>query len=852
MDSFTLERIEFHAVREILAEYCSCALGKALALRITPSTNPRVILQWLAQTDQMVEALRDFGMVPMAGISDICHALAKAKPGGGADGEDYARIGETLRGSQQVRTWLRRLPEKMDQLHELAETIEDFQPLLESIDRVVASDGTIRDDASPKLSTLRREMEQTSQRIHDVIYGYLRSAEVSKLLQNPTVTLHGDRYVLPVKTENRGRLPGVVHRSSNTGATVFVEPNASVELNNQLADLAQDERREITRLLNDLALKVQRKDEPIHTALRALAKLDLISAKAQYSYQFEMSAPDFQQGRQVRMDQARHPLLIDQAYRQEKQGIAPDKRHPVVPIDVRIGDDFDLLIITGSNTGGKTVTLKTVALLCAMGQAGMHIPARRGASLPVFSDLLLDIGDEQSLQHSLSTFGGHIQRIRHILSHAKHSTLVLLDELGAGTDPEEGGAIGQSILDHLRDVGCLGMITTHLSVLKAYAYNHDRVDNASVEFDVQTLRPTYHLQIGTPGESHAITVARQLGMPEQITDRAKKYLTRHGQQFRSAIESTNAARQSAEEARTDARLAELAAANQADRYESRLADLEKLRQEFHTFLACLPELKPGDSVPVPALGKTGTLVRMELDKQRALVLCEGKHVEVPLKDLVPSLGQEEARNRIAALRSELLAQAEQAKKDRKEAQQLLRQQEKALEAQKQRAKQFDLWLGRIARLKVGDEVPLARKPGKGKVVSVDLPGLRAQIQTSKGTESFSLQDLFPQTGPFAPKGAPEREKSRKAPRRKSGPKGKSKTRKDKPDRPMRRRDVESKAARKNRKALEEVQPGDQVFVIPFNKRATLIRMDLEKQQAIVQSGAFEMDLPLADIEPVTT
>jgi DNA mismatch repair protein MutS2 len=848
LDGFTLERIEFDAVREILAGFCSCALGRKLATRIVPSTKPETIRRWQQQTREMVSALRDFGPPPMAGITNILNALEKAKPGGSASGEDYAQVVETLRASANVRAHLEKLPDEMEQLHQLGGRIEDFAPLTEAIDRVVESDGTIRSDASPRLAGLRRRMEETSQRIHDVIYGYLRSPEVSKLLQNPTVTLHGDRYVLPVKVENRGRLPGVVHRSSNTGATVFVEPNASVELNNELADLAQDERREIRRLLNELAVKVQRKVEPIRDTLRTLAKVDLVTAKAQYAYQFEMTCPEFAQESQLRLDQARHPLLVDQAYRQELEGIDPDRRHPVVPIDVRLGTDFDLLIITGSNTGGKTVTLKTVALLCAMAQAGLHIPARRGALLPVFEDLLLDIGDEQSLQHCLSTFGGHIQRIRHILSRAGEKTLVLLDELGAGTDPEEGGAIGQAILDQLRRIGCLGMVTTHLSVLKAYAYNHDRVDNASVEFDVRTLRPTYHLQIGTPGESHAITVAQQLGMPEQITGRAKEYLSRHGQQFRTAIESTNAARESAEQARAEARLAELAAANQADRYESKLDDLRKLQDEFHTWLARLPDLRPGDPVPVPSLRKTGRLVRLELGKQKALVQCDGVHVEVPLKDMMPALGQEEVRKHVSQIKSDITAEADSARRQRLEAQKAREQYDKALEQQKQKARQFDQWLGAIARLKVGDEVPIARKPGKGKVISVDLPGLRAQVQTSQGKQSVSLQDLFPQTGPFAPTAQKSRRKGPRGAKRSKAGRGKNQT--PKPDRPMPRRNEKSNAADKNRKALESARPGDQVFVIPFNKRATLIRMDLQKRQAVVLSGAFEMDLPLADIEPV--
>jgi DNA mismatch repair protein MutS2 len=854
VDAFTLERIEFDAIRRITRDYCSCALGKRLAENMTPSRNPETIRRWQQQTEEMVRALRDFGPAPFGGIADITDSLNRARPGGGADGEDYAAIASTLTGSANVKAHLVKLPEEMTELTSLADSLEAFDELLAAIARVVASDGTILDTASPKLGRIRRDIEETTRRIHDVIYGYLRNEKVAPLLQSANVTLHGDRYVLPVKAENRGRLPGVVHRSSNTGATVFVEPNASVELNNELADLAQDERREIQRLLNELGVKVQRKHEEIRTTLRTLAKIDLIGAKAQYAYQFEMTRPEMARHNELRLDQARHPLLLDQARRQDKQGLDPRQRHEVVPIDVRLGSDFDLLIITGSNTGGKTVTLKTVALLAVMAQAGMHIPARRGATLPVLRDILLDIGDEQSLEHSLSTFGGHVKRIRYILEKADKDCLVLIDELGAGTDPDEGGAIGQAILDQLRDVGCMGMVTTHLGVLKAYAYNHDRVDNASVEFDVKTLRPTYHLRIGTPGESHAITVAQQLGMPRKITSAAKEYIKSRGRQFKRAIRSTTKARESAEQARTDARLAELAAANQADLYESKLADLNRLREEFTTWLAQLPSLEPGDAVPVPSLRKTGRLVRLELHKQKALVDCDGVEVEVPIRDLMPSLGQNEARDQIAQLQNEIREQSHQARQKQAEAEKLQKEYRESLRMHKQRARQFDNWLGAIARLKVGDEVPMAIKPGKGKVVSVDLPGLKATVQTSAGEKTVSLQDLFPQTGPFAPeaKGEKTGRKRRKRPERSgAGDKRKAKgPAKPKPDRPMRRRDEGSRAAAKSRKAMENVQPGDQVFVIPFNKKATLIRLDAEKQQAVVQSGAFEMDLPLADLEPI--
>ncbi len=882
MDSFTLNKVEFDAVRHILAGYCSCSLGKTVAMHITPSRTPATIELWLNQVSQMVAAVRDVSPPPFGGVTDITAHLERARPGGGADGNDFATIASTLEGAHNVRAYLEQLDERLDLLRELAGGIGNFEGEVRAIHSTVDSDGRVRDEASQRLADIRQQIAQTTQHIHDVIYGYLRDPEVSRLLQNPTVTLHGDRYVLPVKAENRGRLSGVVHRASNTGATVFVEPNASVELNNRLADLCEDERREVQRLLSQLALRVSARDEEIAAALRHLAQVDLLSAKAQYAYQFDMTCPEMAERGPLQLTQARHPLLVDQAYRQEKSGVAPDRRHPVVPIDVRLGSDFDLLVITGSNTGGKTVTLKTVAMLALMAQSGMHIPAQRGSKLPIFRDIFIDVGDEQSLQQSLSTFGAHIKRIRYILGKIDRNCLVLMDELGSGTDPDEGAAIGQAILDELRGVGCLGMATTHLSALKAYAYNHERVDNASVEFDVETLSPTYRLQIGTPGESHAIAVAQRLGMPKRITSTARKHMGEQHRQFRRAIQATSVARQSAEQARSEALETQLEAQTQLEAYQSKLADLHRLREEFETWLASLNELKKGDEVMVPSLKKTGHLVRLELHRQIAVVDADSVQVEVPLRDLMPDLGQHDVREQISAMRRQILDQAGQTQAAMAEARRLQEEYQRSLHQQQERGRQFDNWLSAIARLKVGDEVSIAKKPGRARVLMLDLGGLRATVESELGQEVISLQDLFPQTGPFAylppPSARPERPPRRgreqrgqgeqrgqrrddRGGDRRQGPPQRGQQgdqrqrpprepREPQPDRPMERRSPETHSAQASREAVLALKPGQQVYVVPFHKRATLIRINAEKELAVVQSGIFEMELPLADLEPV--
>jgi len=836
VDSFTLNKVDFDAVCRILSAFCSCSLGRELALRIGPSRNPQVIGAWLGQVNEMVRAVRDVGLPPLGGVTDITAALQRARPGGGAGGEDFAQIAAVLDSAANVRSYLHGLPEELNALHALAKGIGEFAEEVRAIRSIVAPDGQILDEASEKLTGLRREIAMVTQHIHDVIYGYLKSPEVAKLLQNVTVTLHGDRYVLPVKATNRGRLPGVVHRHSNSGATVFVEPNASVELNNHLSDLRDDERREIQRLLNQLALRIGGRTDVIAATLHVLAQVDLLSAKAQYSYQFDMTCPDLTERGGLQFHQARHPLLMEQAWRQERAGLPPEQRHTVVPIDVRLGSDFDLLVITGSNTGGKTVTLKTVAMLVIMAQSGMHIPTQRGATMPVFRDVFIDVGDEQSLQQSLSTFGGHIKRLRYLLRKTDKNCLVLLDELGAGTDPDEGGAIGQAILDELRQIGCLGMVTTHLSVLKAYAFNHERVDNASVEFDTASLSPTYHLRIGTPGESHAITVAKHLGLPRRITEAANRHLSDQGKQFRRAIRATGAARQVAEQARQQAHAAQLQAESQQEVYQTKLADLHRLQEQFETWLARLPELQTGDEIFVPSLNQSGRLVRWELHKQQALIDTGQMQVEVPLKELIPDLGQEAVRKKIDEMQQEILAQAAATESARAEAVRLQKEYHHSCQQQKLRAKQFDQWLGAIGQLRIGQEVPISRKPGKATVLAVDLPALRATVQLPEGPQELSLQELFPQSGPFAPRASrPPRKRQAKAPA---------------VNRPMRRRSADSKAARKNHKALLETAPGREVFVVPFNKRATLIRLHAEKNLAVVQSGIFEMEIPLADLEPV--
>lgn len=846
MDSVTLEKLEFDRVREILSRFCHCALGEGLARRITPSRDAARVRTWLAQTTEMVNTLRDVGLPPFGGITDIRDALERAVPAGGATGKDFAAIASTLKGIAEVRRWSDPLVETAPLLVELTGRLEDFSTEVEAIERVVDERGEVRDSASPRLASIRAEAAGCAGQIRQIVYAFVRRPDVAQYLQATTVQMHEDRFVLPVKAEHRGRLRGVVHRASHTGATVFVEPEACVQLNNRLVALAEKEHDEVVRLLGDLAIRVHKRATAIARCLRTLAQIDLLAAKAQYAYQFDMTCPEVVDGGPFVMYTCRHPLLIEQAHRQEAEGVPADQRHPVVPIDVRLGDEFDLLIITGSNTGGKTVTLKTVGLLSLMAQSGLHLPTQRGATLRLLRDVLLDVGDEQSLQQSLSTFGGHLMRIKHILRRAKPDTLVLLDELGSGTDPEEGGAIGQAILDELRHRRCPGMITTHLGALKAYAYNHDRVENASVEFDTETLRPTYRLLIGTPGESHAIAVAEHYGLPGSVLTAARGHLPQAGRQLRRAIRATSAVRQASEEARAAAEAARIEAEQHQEFYQSKLVDLKSQADQFSDWLASLSAMQPGDELFVRRFKRTGTLVRLQLSRQVAVVNLGGMEAEIPLQELMPEPAAGGAEQ-IVSLRRQAAEHARQMQARLAEAERMQQAARKQLAALEQRQAYVDAWLDRVSTLTVGATVTFDRKPGRGTVKAMDLPAGKVTVDTGKETLELRVQELFPESGAFGPRrGESPRGRRRRMHRRREGEgEGEGKA-----DRPIPHRKADSARARTNRRAVAAMSPGSEVYVVPFQKRATLVRVDEAKAVAVVQSGAFEMQVGLADVEPV--
>ncbi|MCH8806998.1 MAG: DNA strand exchange inhibitor protein [Planctomycetes bacterium] len=634
MDDHSLECLDFARVREIVAGYASTGLGRGLAETIRPNTRPELIRRWLGQVVELSRLAEQRGLPPFGGITDVRGVVRNCAPPLRISVDDMALVGDTLAGTHELTRYFADLPDEYTELRHVAERVSDFQTIVDRIRAVIDERSQVRDDASPKLGEIRKRISDAAAAIEQTVQRLLREPALRRLLQFPNHTFHNDRLVLPLKTENRGRLPGIVHRTSDSGATLYIEPAAAVELNNQISNLRSEEQEEINRLLWELAHEVHLNSAAILKTLDTIAVVDLIAAKVRFARDFELRCPEITDDGVLKVRCARHPLLIDLARQKEARGEAPD---PVVPIDYRLGDDFDMLIVTGPNTGGKTVALKTIGLLCLMVQAGLPVPVGEGSSMGLFVNVLIDVGDEQSMQQSLSTFSGHLKRLMEMLRRAGERTIVLIDELGAGTDPDEGAAIGRAILDELLRLRCRCMVTTHLGSLKSFALTRERAENCCVEFDNETLKPTYHLRIGEPGESNAIAIARRLGMPRRLIVAATRNLSRKGRALRAALAGTATSKRKAEEARTAAESARLQADRAATQANDARAELERRRADFEQWVGRVVHLRPGDPVRVRNFDRDGRIVRIRLEQQRAEVDVGAFAVEVPLGDVLPPM-----------------------------------------------------------------------------------------------------------------------------------------------------------------------------------------------------------------------
>lgn len=630
MNSPTFQKLEFDSVRHVLAASCSTTLGKQLATSLAPATDATLVRQWLAQVRELGGLVEDMGYPPLGGVSDIREFIRAAAFPTPLEATALSQIADTLAATGPLTRWLNQAAEAAATLRNLAERVADLTPIAAVIQAAIDERGQVRDSASPRLASIRNAISQAKDRIRGLFDRLLRQTGQTKYLQYSGVTFHNDRFVLPLKAEHRGRIPGIVHRSSDGGATLFVEPAESVELNNTIVRLRDDEAKEISQILRVLTQRIHLNSEAIVSTVRAMGVVDLIAAKHRYGKKHGCACPDLTENGVLDLRQARHPLLIDLAEKDAEEG---RPRRPIVPIDVRLGEDFDVLMVTGPNTGGKTVTLKTVGLLALMTQCGMPIPAKLGSRMPVYKNIYVDIGDEQSIQQSLSTFSSHLANLLDILKHSGPRSLVLIDELGAGTDPDEGAAIGQAVVGELLRLKCKAIVTTHLSALKALAFTHERVDNASVEFDSVSLKPTYHLRLGEPGNSNALIIAERLGMPRRLIDVAKHSLDDRNRILSKAIAGTLDSRRAAEAARRAAQEAADESTREKERMEARRRELEKSQEAFARWTVWVNNLKPGDQVFVRTLRRPATVVRMQLHKQTALVSSGAMDIEVPIREI---------------------------------------------------------------------------------------------------------------------------------------------------------------------------------------------------------------------------
>ena len=528
--------LELPAVLEMLAAQAESELGKAAARELQPSANTEEVRRRLTETSDAARLMTLRGSPSFSGARDIRPALERARLGGALNTRELLDIAGLARCARLCKAYLAEEKNEKTSIDSLFHALRANKYLEERIYTAIPAEDEIADSASSDLADIRRKMRAASARAREALNKILSSPSYAKALQEPIITMRSDRYVLPVRADHKSAVPGLVHDISSSGMTLVIEPMAAVKANNELRELAAKEKLEIERILAELSAECAEHADDFAEDCVLLVRLDLIFAKARLAYKMDASAAELSD-RSINLRRARHPLLD------------PAK---AVPIDLNLGEDFDTLVITGPNTGGKTVALKTIGLLSAMNQCGLHIPASDGSMLPVFSHILADIGDEQSIEQNLSTFSAHMKNIVEILDTCEDRSLVLFDELGAGTDPTEGAALAIAIIEHARKCGAMIAATTHYAELKVYATNEPGVQNASCEFDVETLRPTYRLLVGIPGKSNAFAISKRLGLDESIIRDARDRIGTETQSFEATIEKLEQTRHALERERETA------------------------------------------------------------------------------------------------------------------------------------------------------------------------------------------------------------------------------------------------------------------------------------------------------------
>lgn len=529
MNEKALKTLEYNKIIDLLTEQATSQAGAELCRKLKPVTELSAIQLAQEQTKDALSRIYQKGSLSFSGLHNIGASLKRLEIGGTLGMEELLRIASLLEVAKRAKSYSRsdREDTRADSLNELFDKVEPLTPLLDEIRRCIISEDEIADDASSNLKNIRRSMKNINDKIRSQMNTMLNNSDTRNLLQDTVITMRNGRYCLPVKAESKGQVPGMIHDQSSTGSTLFIEPLAVVKLNNDLKELYLKEQDEIEVILAGLSAQVAEYIPSLKDNYKILTELDFIFAKGSLAKSYNGTAPVFNQDHRIRIRKGRHPLL--------------DPRK-VVPIDIHLGEDFDLLIVTGPNTGGKTVSIKTVGLFTLMGQAGLHIPANDRSELSVFDEVFADIGDEQSIEQSLSTFSSHMTNIISILEQVTENSLVLFDELCAGTDPTEGAALAISILTRLHNYGIRTMATTHYSELKVFALSTPGVENACCEFSVESLSPTYRLLIGIPGKSNAFAISGKLGLSQDIIEGAKQHLTEQDESFEDLISDLESSR----------------------------------------------------------------------------------------------------------------------------------------------------------------------------------------------------------------------------------------------------------------------------------------------------------------------
>ena len=613
MNEKAFKTLEYNKIIDLLTEQAASLKAKELCRSLKPMTDKAKIEAAQTQTADALTRLFQKGSVSFSGIHDMEASLKRLEIGGTMGIDEFLALSSLLEAAKRVKAFSRGKSEDgaRDSLDDLFDGIEPLTPLLDEIRRCIISEDEIADDASPALKNIRRSIRSMNDRVHSQMTAMLNNSIIRNSLQDGVITMRNGRYCLPVKAEYKNQVPGMVHDQSSTGSTLFIEPMAVVNLNNELKELYLKEQEEISVILANLSNLTSEYIPYIREDYRILTELDFIFAKASLAKIYNGTAPIFNENGYIHIRKGRHPLL---------------NKHKVVPIDVTLGDAFDLLIITGPNTGGKTVSLKTVGLFTLMGQAGLHIPANDRSELCVFHEVFADIGDEQSIEQSLSTFSSHMTNIISILDHVDEHSLVLFDELCAGTDPTEGAALAISILSKLHARGIRTMATTHYSEIKVFALETPGVENACCEFSVETLSPTYRLLIGIPGKSNAFAISGKLGLSADIIEDAKTRITTSEQNFEDLIADLESSRVTIEKERLEINQYKAEVASLKKKLEAKQERLDEsrdkiLREANEQAYAILKEAKDVADSSIRNFNKYGTTHApvSEMEKQRSKI-----------------------------------------------------------------------------------------------------------------------------------------------------------------------------------------------------------------------------------------